>query len=108
MRVVSDACRAGAGSAHGRTIRMPDKREPCAPAAPATEPIQGSAPEKARPLRLVVVSGPDRGRAIALKPFPIRAGKNAAQCDLVLTDPTVSGVHLGATYLDAMVTLRDL
>jgi len=76
------------------------------PASGTTEPIDGSAPER-RPLRLTVISGPDRGRSLVLKPYLLRVGTDPS-CDLVLSDATVSGAHLSVLYVDGGVTFRDL
>jgi len=73
----------------------------------ATEPTDDPAPDERRRLRLTVASGPDRGRSILLKPFLLRIGKGPS-CDLVLSDATVSAVHLGVLYVDGSVTLSDL
>ena len=75
--------------------------------SPSTDAIDVKAPRDRRGLRIVVAAGPDRGRSLSLKPFLQRLGKDPG-CDLVLTDPTVSAVHLGVLYLDGRIHLRDL
>jgi transcriptional regulator with GAF, ATPase, and Fis domain len=72
-----------------------------------TEPLDDTAARERRPLRLTVISGADRGRSILLKPYPLRVGKDPS-CDLVLSDATVSAVHLDIIYGDGAVTVRDL
>jgi DNA-binding NtrC family response regulator len=60
-----------------------------------------------RRLRLVVASGPDRGRSLLLAPGTHRVGKSRS-CELVLADGAVSGQHLALEVSDAGVVVRDL
>jgi transcriptional regulator of acetoin/glycerol metabolism len=58
-------------------------------------------------LRLLVLSGPDRGRSLDLQRGRYVVGKRP-DCDLTLTDPQVSREHLEIAVSDARVVLRDL
>jgi two-component system nitrogen regulation response regulator GlnG len=58
-------------------------------------------------LRLVVATGPDRGRALLLKPGRFRIGKHAGN-DLVLTDVAVSSKHLELEVGPAQILVRDI
>jgi two-component system, NtrC family, nitrogen regulation response regulator GlnG len=58
-------------------------------------------------LRLSVVSGPDRGKALRLSPGRFVIGK-ADACDLVLHDPLVSRRHLEVVVDQSEVRLVDL
>jgi len=73
----------------------------------ATEPLHDAPTSPGRPLRLVVGSGPDRGRWLLLQPVLLRVGTDRS-CDLVVTDATVSAQHLGVVAVDGRVTVRDL
>ncbi|HOX45541.1 MAG TPA: sigma 54-interacting transcriptional regulator [Myxococcota bacterium] len=57
-------------------------------------------------LRLLVVEGPDAGRACAVGPEPIQIGTDPA-CELVLVDGTVSRRHLLAKLAPGGVWLQD-
>jgi two-component system, NtrC family, nitrogen regulation response regulator GlnG len=57
-------------------------------------------------LVLVVVSGPDRARRLTLTSDTRRVGKSY-RCDLVLTDPSVSGLHLEITITAGAIDLYD-
>jgi two-component system, NtrC family, response regulator HydG len=57
--------------------------------------------------QLVVVEGPDRGRAIRLGARPLVVG-TAAGCDLVLTDERVSARHLEVREDGGRFAVRDL
>jgi DNA-binding NtrC family response regulator len=56
---------------------------------------------------LRVVDGPDRGRSTPLGPGGVTVGASAS-CDLVLSDPSVSGVHAELAPLEGGVRVRDL
>ncbi len=58
-------------------------------------------------LRLVVARGPDKGRALAIEKEEVIAG-TGANCDLQLTDPTVSRSHLSLRIADGAVLVTDL
>ncbi len=58
-------------------------------------------------LKLVVVSGPDRGQSLPLQPGKYTVGK-ADTCQLVLHDAQVSRQHLEVDVTDSEVRLRDL
>ena len=58
-------------------------------------------------LRLVAVSGPDRGRELAVRAGTYFVGK-ADSCDLVLSDGAVSRRHLELTVTASGVRVRDL
>ncbi len=55
----------------------------------------------------VVTEGPDQNRRFAIGRKPLRLGK-APDCDLVLTDSSVSKHHLELQLVGASVRLRDL
>ena len=55
--------------------------------------VYGYRPDPARRGQLVVIEGPDMGRAVRLEDRVLRIGSGAS-CDLVLTDPRVSRAHL--------------
>jgi len=57
--------------------------------------------------KLVVVTGPDRGRELLLGDGTYRVGK-LETCDLPLTDTTVSRQHLELTVLPEGLRVRDL
>jgi two-component system, NtrC family, nitrogen regulation response regulator GlnG len=57
-------------------------------------------------LKLVVVSGPDYGKELALREGSYRIGKRSG-LDLVLTDPAVSGEHLQVRVLRNSVRFQD-
>jgi len=79
-----------------------------AEADPATLPAAvGEAPPLPDGLRLTVVSGPDRGRTLALAAGKHLVGK-AEDCDLVLVDPRVSRRHLELTVSSRDIRVRDL
>ena len=59
------------------------------------------------PLKLLVTSGPDRGRSLHLAPGKFVIGK-ADGCDLLLADPLVSRRHLEIEVDETRVRLRDL
>jgi DNA-binding NtrC family response regulator len=59
------------------------------------------------PLKLVVVSGPDRGRSLALAPGRYVVGK-AEGCELLLSDALVSRRHLEVDVDEHRVRVRDL
>ncbi|MSP17709.1 MAG: FHA domain-containing protein [Myxococcales bacterium] len=54
----------------------------------------------------VIISGPDRGESVVVRDAPVSFG-SAPTCDLVLSDRTVSRVHLVAKREDRDVVLRD-
>ena len=54
---------------------------------------RGTAAAQARPLRLVVLEGLDRGREVVVEAGTATVGSDQG-CDLVLSDPTVSKRHL--------------
>jgi len=90
---------------------MPRRNPPIDPAPDAaTRPLATT--RSARPVRfsageLVVLHGPDRGRRFVLSPPRARIGKSA-QCDIVLTDETVSKQHAIVEERDGHLLLRDL
>ncbi|MFH0903243.1 MAG: sigma 54-interacting transcriptional regulator [Pseudomonadota bacterium] len=55
---------------------------------------------------LLVIQGPDRGERASLGEQPLHVG-SAPDCDLVLTDPTVSRRHIMASREGEEVVLRD-
>jgi DNA-binding NtrC family response regulator len=57
--------------------------------------------------QLVVVDGPDRGRACRLGPAPVTIGTDAA-CDLVLSDDRVSARHLTVAAVESRFAVADL
>jgi len=57
--------------------------------------------------QLIVVDGPDRGRACRLGEDDVTIGTDAA-CDLVLSDDRVSGRHLALRAVEARFVVRDL
>jgi DNA-binding NtrC family response regulator len=57
--------------------------------------------------QLVVVEGPDAGRAVRLGKTEVRAG-TAPECELVLTDERVSRLHLGVLDIGGRYRARDL
>jgi DNA-binding NtrC family response regulator len=77
------------------------ERPPTSRRAPAFMP---ALPER---LRLVVVAGPDAGRALDLGARVYVIGKDPA-CDLPLTDAAVSWRHLELDVLPGALELRDL
>jgi transcriptional regulator with GAF, ATPase, and Fis domain len=58
-------------------------------------------------LRLVVLRGPDRGRAVTLERSEITIG-TAPSAELQLTDPTVSRLHATVTMTERGVLVTDL
>jgi DNA-binding NtrC family response regulator len=83
--------------------------EPPGPNDVATEKVEG--PRDRAPLvpgsKLVVVTGPDRGRELLLAGGTYRVGK-LETCDLPLTDSGVSRQHLELTVVDDALRVRDL
>jgi two-component system nitrogen regulation response regulator GlnG len=75
--------------------------------AGATEPLVASPREVGRRLRVVVVAGPDRGKALPLTRGAHRIGKHPS-CDLVLADGTVSAQHLAIDVEPGRLAVRDL
>jgi DNA-binding NtrC family response regulator len=67
----------------------------------------GSSRERVAGLCLVVIDGPDRGRKKQLEQGTAVIGTRA-DCDLVLSDPTVSRRHSSVELLAATVRIRDL
>jgi transcriptional regulator of acetoin/glycerol metabolism len=57
--------------------------------------------------QLVVVDGPDRGRACRLAEREVVIGTDP-KCDLVLSDDRVSGRHLALTAVESRFAVRDL
>jgi DNA-binding NtrC family response regulator len=57
--------------------------------------------------KLAVVDGPDRGRSLKLDVGRITIGADP-RCDLVLEDPSVSGVHAEAALMEEGVRVRDM
>lgn len=58
-------------------------------------------------VRLVGLSGPQKGRSYPIATTGITLGRSSA-CDIVLTDSCVSGKHAWIGLVDGKVTLRDL
>jgi DNA-binding NtrC family response regulator len=69
-----------------------------------------SLPGSARPPRcqLVVVEGPDAGRAVVLAPGASAVAGTGDECDLVLTDDRVSRRHMEVVPEDGRYVVRDL
>jgi DNA-binding NtrC family response regulator len=67
--------------------------------------LSGSVPS--RRCQLVVIDGPDAGRAVALGSAPVRVGTREG-CALRLSDPRVSGEHLEVWTEEAGFGVRDL
>ncbi len=57
--------------------------------------------------QVVVIDGPDMGRAITLGQAPVRVG-TGAECDLRLTDDRASRVHVEVTAAADGIIVRDL
>ena len=57
--------------------------------------------------QLVVIDGPDRGRACRLGAAPVAIGTDAG-CDLVLSDDRVSGKHLTVEPVESRFVVKDL
>jgi DNA-binding NtrC family response regulator len=73
-----------------------------------TAPLtRGTASAQAKPLRLVVLEGPDRGREVVVAVGTATVGSQKG-CDLVLSDPTVSRRHLSVELSGARLGVRDL
>ena len=66
-------------------------------------------PDSSAPARceVVVIDGPDRGRAAALRDGPVTIGSDPG-CELVLTDERVSRRHLELAQEGKRFTARDL
>jgi transcriptional regulator with GAF, ATPase, and Fis domain len=60
-----------------------------------------------RKSRLVVVEGPESGRRLEIASERVTIGRSLI-CDLVLTDPSVSGTHCEIVASEAGFLLRDL
>ena len=60
-----------------------------------------------RHCQLLVVEGPDAGRAVTLGPAPVRVGTREG-CGLRLTDPRVSGEHLEVRADGTDFVVKDL
>ncbi|HLT35701.1 MAG TPA: sigma 54-interacting transcriptional regulator [Enhygromyxa sp.] len=58
-------------------------------------------------MQVVIVDGPDMGRAVALGRAPVVVGTDPS-CDLTLADPRVSRRHLEITANEAGFEVRDL
>jgi DNA-binding NtrC family response regulator len=56
---------------------------------------------------LLVVDGPDQGRSVKLEVGRLTVGADP-RCDLVLTDPTISGFHAELALLATGIRVRDL
>jgi DNA-binding NtrC family response regulator len=59
-----------------------------------------------RQCQLVVVSGPEQGRVVEVARTPFVVGKGD-ECDLVLTDPTVSRTHFTIEQAQGAFVIRD-
>ncbi len=57
-------------------------------------------------LAITVTAGMDRGRQLRLRPGVVRVGKSP-QCDLVLTDPAVSKLHLELSITGSSIDVHD-
>ncbi len=57
--------------------------------------------------QLVVLSGPEVGRVVDVAKLPFVVGKGE-ECDLVLSEPTVSRTHFSIESDDGAVVIRDL
>ncbi len=60
-----------------------------------------------RQCQLVVVTGPEAGRTVAVKKTPFVVGKDD-DCDLMLSDPTVSRQHFTIEQQQGAFVIRDL
>jgi DNA-binding NtrC family response regulator len=70
-----------------------------------SQDLPGEAPP--RRCQLLVIEGPDAGRAVALGAEPVQVGTREG-CALRLTDPRVSGEHLEVRADGAGFVVRDL
>jgi DNA-binding NtrC family response regulator len=79
------------------------------PWKPATDVVSppASAPIRTTQMRLVVLSGPDQGKAIELDKGTYLVGKGA-DCALVLSDGAVSRQHLELRVDETAVVIKDL
>jgi DNA-binding NtrC family response regulator len=68
---------------------------------------QTSAPFRPLPVRLLVLVGPDQGKAVLVETGTALVGAHA-DCQLQLTDPAVSRRHLSVELLGARVRVTDL
>jgi DNA-binding NtrC family response regulator len=59
-----------------------------------------------RQCQLVVLSGPEQGRVVEVARTPFVVGKGD-ECDLVLTDPTVSRQHFSIEAVQGAFVIRD-
>ena len=78
------------------------------PAAAGTEEVAtGSTPRGLEPMSLEVVAGPDAGLTHMLTAGSLTLG-TGAECDVRLTDPSVSRLHATVDLLAGAVMVRDL
>ncbi len=56
---------------------------------------------------LVITEGPERGQRVRLGETPVRIGR-LDECELTLTDPSVSGFHCQVVRADGIVRVEDL
>ncbi|MBK7863414.1 MAG: sigma 54-interacting transcriptional regulator [Archangiaceae bacterium] len=75
--------------------------------APPTDALTPARAQPARALKLCVAAGPDFGRELLLEKSSYRVGK-AADCDLVLTDRSVSNTHLLVEPTPSGVRVTDM
>ena len=91
----------------------PDRRDPCLPTAEMAEIATWTVEERDREklvlpgTRLLVIRGPDRGRALRLDKDELTVGTSPA-AELRLTDPTVSRSHLMVRVTPDGLLLTDL
>jgi DNA-binding NtrC family response regulator len=84
-----------------------DHRSPSDEGRPTDSLTQRDAPVVPDSVRLLVVSGPDRGRELVINKGTYFVGKDDG-CDLVLTDTTVSRRHLELVVTRDGILVRDL
>src|SRR5262245_33454620 len=86
---------------------MAATREPCTPVT--TEAVVGGMPMTLRmsKVRVEVVQGPDRGASVELGETRLVVGRSPG-CNLVLSDPTVSGMHTELSLEPTGVLVRNL
>jgi transcriptional regulator with GAF, ATPase, and Fis domain len=81
--------------------------------SPSSPPVttvfcdDGTTKRRLRRARLVVVEGPDEGSVLVIERERVTVGRSHI-CDLVLTDPSVSGTHLEIEVSEEGFLLRDL
>jgi two-component system, NtrC family, nitrogen regulation response regulator GlnG len=84
-----------------------DERSPSNEGRPTDSLAQRDAPAVPESVRVLVVSGPDRGRELVVRSGTYFVGK-AEGCDLVLADGAVSRRHLELVVTRDGIVVRDL